>query len=203
MTWSCPTCTFDNENDADLRCSLCEMERGHDAVPTHHRVVSTNAAAAANATTGTTTTDFIDLTDDRDDRGKTKQVQKMTNNKIKEDQPSHSSLTTSRKRKAPPPQVGSTKMDDDDDKPKKEKPTLAPMFRNAKGATTTATSSTTHTFSYKVLPRRTLVEAQQDTQRILGQIFGLKRLRNLQPKAIRDALQLQSQLIVMATGGGK
>ena len=37
----------------------------------------------------------------------------------------------------------------------------------------------------------------------LQTIFKIKSLRNLQPKAIKTALQLKSQIIVMATGGGK
>jgi hypothetical protein len=60
-----------------------------------------------------------------------------------------------------------------------------------------------HSFSPTVLPKRSAEEASRDTQRILNDIFGLQKLRHLQPKAISDALQLRSQLIVMATGGGK
>jgi ATP-dependent helicase YprA (DUF1998 family) len=34
-------------------------------------------------------------------------------------------------------------------------------------------------------------------------IFGIEKLRNLQPKAVSCALQRQSQIIIMSTGGGK
>jgi superfamily II DNA helicase RecQ len=46
-------------------------------------------------------------------------------------------------------------------------------------------------------------ELYSDAQRVLQETFGLDKLRNLQPAAIRCALQLKSQIIVMATGGGK
>ena len=67
----------------------------------------------------------------------------------------------------------------------------------------TLKSCHSHSFSRTVLPKRTVEEATKDTQEVLREVFGLQELRNLQPTAIKDALQLQSQLIVMATGGGK
>ena len=46
-------------------------------------------------------------------------------------------------------------------------------------------------------------ELYADAQRVLQETFGLAKLRNLQPAAIQCALQQKSQIIVMATGGGK
>jgi hypothetical protein len=60
-----------------------------------------------------------------------------------------------------------------------------------------------HSFSLKVLPKRSEVEAESEADRILKTVFQLKCLRNLQPQAVKCALQLKSQMIVMATGGGK
>jgi ATP-dependent DNA helicase RecQ len=60
-----------------------------------------------------------------------------------------------------------------------------------------------HTFSHKLLPKRTPEDARIHTQAALESIFKLQQLRNLQPQAVENALQLKSQMIVMATGGGK
>jgi hypothetical protein len=63
-----------------------------------------------------------------------------------------------------------------------------------------------HVFRHKVLPRSDLIRTnyQPSMQKILETVFGLKSLRpNLQPAAIKCAIQGTSQMIVMATGGGK
>jgi hypothetical protein len=124
--------------------------------------------------------------------------------------------STSRKRKAP--QSKSTNDDknnklpysfSDDNRPKYS--LNAPATRNK---TTKPTSKPQqlkqkiavqypHSFSYELVAKRNPDEIKRDIQYALEKIFNLKHLRNLQPKAIQCALQLQSQMIVMATGGGK
>lgn len=57
-------------------------------------------------------------------------------------------------------------------------------------------------------PQKSYNEAQYQSllsksQQILNQTFKISNLRNLQPQAIQCALRRQSQIIVMATGGGK
>ena len=55
-----------------------------------------------------------------------------------------------------------------------------------------------HTFAYT---RRTSTEYDEEQmQHVLQEVFHLSRLRNLQPQAIRGAMEHQSQMIVMATG---
>ena len=55
-----------------------------------------------------------------------------------------------------------------------------------------------HTFAYT---RRTSTEYDaEQMQHVLQEVFHLSRLRNLQPQAIRGAMEHQSQMIVMATG---
>lgn len=44
---------------------------------------------------------------------------------------------------------------------------------------------------------------KRKAEKAMKEIFRIQKLRNLQPKAIKCALQQNSQLIVMATGGGK
>lgn len=48
-----------------------------------------------------------------------------------------------------------------------------------------------------------LPELSKESQRIMKEVFGIDKLRNLQPQAVQYALRGQSQLVVMATGGGK
>ena len=49
----------------------------------------------------------------------------------------------------------------------------------------------------------TSIQIDNDIQTALRTIFQLDELRNLQPQAVRNALHSKSQMIVMATGGGK
>mmetsp|Transcript_57732 Transcript_57732/g.64575 ORF Transcript_57732/g.64575 Transcript_57732/m.64575 type:complete len:927 (+) Transcript_57732:125-2905(+) len=44
---------------------------------------------------------------------------------------------------------------------------------------------------------------EDEVQRVMERVFKLQSLRNLQPKAIKCAMEGKSQMIVMATGGGK
>ena len=46
-------------------------------------------------------------------------------------------------------------------------------------------------------------ELKQKSEKIMQDVFGIAKLRNLQPKAVDCALQQQSQIVVLATGGGK
>lgn len=46
-------------------------------------------------------------------------------------------------------------------------------------------------------------ELKVPAKKILTDIFGIKKLRSLQPEAMTYALKRQSQIIVMATGAGK
>ena len=65
-------------------------------------------------------------------------------------------------------------------------------------AAAAASFSHGHTFAYT---RRTSTEYDaEQMQHVLHEVFHLSRLRNLQPQAIRGAMEHQSQMIVMATG---
>mmetsp|Transcript_8599 Transcript_8599/g.18554 ORF Transcript_8599/g.18554 Transcript_8599/m.18554 type:complete len:885 (+) Transcript_8599:133-2787(+) len=63
-----------------------------------------------------------------------------------------------------------------------------------------------HVFAHKVRPKEATSKNnyELDMQRVLEKVFGLEGLRpNLQPDAIQCAMQRTSQMVVMATGGGK
>ena len=59
-----------------------------------------------------------------------------------------------------------------------------------------------HSFLARVRPRSSII-SEQEVQTTLENVFGLHRLRNLQPQVVDHALKQKSQLVVMATGGGK
>ena len=127
-----------------------------------------------------------------------------------------SSQPTSRKRKStdtretkrggsPSDAIDMTELDGKNGTKKKRPATAKNKAKKSSVATLSIFSSLAkqHKFSHKVLPKRSVQEAERESNRVLTDIFQLSSLRNLQPQAVRDALQLKSQMIVMATGGGK
>ena len=63
-----------------------------------------------------------------------------------------------------------------------------------------------HVFAHTVRPKEATAKNnyESDMERVLEKVFGLEGLRpNLQPDAIQCAMQRTSQMVVMATGGGK
>jgi hypothetical protein len=137
---------------------------------------------------GETVAEVIDLVSSNDDTSKSaKQL---------------STTRASRKRKAPPPtRTSNTFFGENQAESLSSSSTQKPVVTTS--AMATKTVSYLHSLSYNVLPKRSPQEAQRDTRKALESIFQLKQLRNLQPQAVSCALQLQSQMIVMATGGGK
>jgi len=57
--------------------------------------------------------------------------------------------------------------------------------------------------SYKRIPNETFESRAKRCREIMKDVFGVPKLRNQQPKAVEGALKGQSQIVVMATGGGK
>lgn len=51
--------------------------------------------------------------------------------------------------------------------------------------------------------RKSYDELAEKAQKLLRTVFGFERMRGLQPQAVECALYRQSQIVVMATGGGK
>jgi hypothetical protein len=94
--------------------------------------------------------------------------------------------------------------------PKKSKPSSLVDARDAKQSTLHASSSiltscnSTVTTTWKTTASRDipLTELKDRAQTAMQQIFGVEKLRFLQPKAVSCALKRKSQIVVMATGGG-
>jgi RecQ family ATP-dependent DNA helicase len=95
--------------------------------------------------------------------------------------------------------------------PKKEKE--APKSRKRKAPPSSTTAAVQPDLQMQ-LPRmlgasnKTVTEIsysllKQNAQKALKEVFAIRKLRNLQPVAIKCALKRKSQMIVMATGGGK
>lgn len=63
-------------------------------------------------------------------------------------------------------------------------------------------SNARHSFSVTTVPSSRRFN-KQEVQNVLQNVFRLKELRYLQPQVVETALKQQSQLLVLATGGGK
>jgi hypothetical protein len=199
MTWSCRYCTFTNADDLSTTCSLCGMPGKRKLSVSHTGIYSK----------------IVDVTGGRDSDHRTKpQSLKRPLHSKAASSIVTAAASTNRKCKSP-----SFKKNDDHKKNvhhDSSSVTNRPKY-SLDVKVTTKTSTTTsanlqvkqtsiqypHTFSYKLVPKRNPDEIKRDVQRALENIFNLKCLRNLQPQAVQCALQLQSQMIVMATGGGK
>ena len=71
---------------------------------------------------------------------------------------------------------------------------------SAKVGTNPSTKVTVPEYAQFHLPYSTLAKQARE---ILENVFGFQELRGLQPQAVECALHRQSQIVVMATGGGK
>ena len=85
---------------------------------------------------------------------------------------------------------------------RKRKATALPASEVASTLTSTFVTSSKHRFASHVRPKSSIIDSQE-IQNILQEVFGLQKLRNLQPQVVECALKRSSQLLVLATGGGK
>jgi hypothetical protein len=69
-------------------------------------------------------------------------------------------------------------------------------------SSSSSSSSSSHRFSAQVRSKASPIK-QEEVQHVLQKVFGLKKLRNLQPQVVECTLKRNSQLLVLATGGGK
>lgn len=210
MTWSCRYCTFDNDDDSDSTCSLCGMpgKRTMDVQKEQPKIGKES--------------EIVDLTGTvNDKKNRSAYTQRFSSDS--KSMACSNSITifdesaSSRKRKAPPPAGSNDKshklhsfFTKRAPSQKVDQHTLKPCAAAKSTSITTThhqqqqtTNQYPHSFSYNLVAKRTPQQAQQDVQKSLESIFKLKNLRNLQPQAVDCALRLESQMIVMATGGGK
>ena len=172
--WSCSMCTFEHDNLALTNCDMCGSKRKSRKEMSHLASFATTTATTAK--------------------------QQTTLSFLKQPPPSESvidltladyipkAMPSSRKRRAPPAVTHEAPATIDAAsffQPKSKvssPPSLFPVFTRPK----------THSFS------------RQDIDTCLQRVFQLKSLRrNLQSEAVQNALRHESQLLILATGGGK
>ena len=232
MTWSCFYCTYDNEDDSATQCLLCgnpgnrtKQKAVSKSNSSGDQVVAnlaekTKAArktvggkpkartenSSISASTSATASTAIDLTSpdktvtgfsskrkrndsfadaDTNDSGNSNA---STSNQKRPERNFHMGLA----RRKPPP------------RPKVQRKQSTLSFTSV--SQETSHFSHGHVFSPKTLPLDDPIRKnyQSKMQTVLKNVFGLESLRrNLQPAAIQCAMEGKSQMIVMATGGGK
>ncbi|KAG7342356.1 ATP-dependent DNA helicase RecQ [Nitzschia inconspicua] len=210
MTWACRYCTFANHDDTSTTCCLCGMP-GKRTLP----------SAREPKTAKDDDPEIIDITDTANDKklpvkSHSSLPTASVSTSTVQDAAANDAPTTSRKRKAPHSTCITTTNNNNDgeihgfftnnaDLRRSHKNSTKPAPSTIKSVQQTATIHCRypHSFSYHLVPKRTSQEAKQDIRKTLDSIFKLRKLRNLQPHAINCALRLDSQMIVMATGGGK
>ena len=89
--------------------------------------------------------------------------------------------------------------------PAKEKDAAPSRKRKNPPSTTTATLTVASKLAQPTNPStaKTCEELKCHAEKVMKEVFRIQKLRYLQPMAIKCALKRKSQLIVMATGGGK
>ena len=193
MAWSCGTCTFDNGADEAVVCAICgtrrtcsseisaqvldltENEKQHE--PKRHDM---HCNATSNATSNAPSRANLLLNCN---------VKKQSNRS------NHTHTQTQRTLfggiVSVDNQVKELKV------PKKKKPRVEAT------AAATQTRMPNAADSARQVSTAPYNELQAQADDKMKNLFGIDKLRNLQPIAIQLALQKKSQIIVMATGGGK
>ncbi|KAG7363525.1 ATP-dependent DNA helicase RecQ [Nitzschia inconspicua] len=223
MTWACRYCTFANHDDTSTTCCLCGMPGKRTLLSEHEEPKTAN---------NNNDPEIIDITVCDTDTANDKKLPVKSHSylpaasvsTVQDDAVNNANAptTTSRKRKAPVSTCCITTTDNNNNNNNDGKihdffTNNTELQRSHKNSTKPVPTSTVksvqqtttiqcqypHSFSYNLVPKRTSQEAKQDIRKTLDSIFKLRKLRNLQPHAINCALQLESQMIVMATGGGK
>lgn len=233
MTWPCFYCTYDNEDDSATQCCLCGMpgnrtflkekavnnKSGSDSV-VDLTATNTNAEGEGSVSITTSTIDLTASINDNNNNNKSERafVSKRKRNFLSNEAKSNGENTndsssssrkpernfhSSLKRRKPPtrPTTTTTTTQQTQQQPRQSTLSFSSVSKPS-------SSSHGHTFAHKVVPLddpiRTGDGPKSQMQKVLETVFGLKSLRkNLQPAAIACAMRGKSQMIVMATGGGK
>ena len=180
MGWSCSGCTYRNHNDSAKACFTCGTAR-----PAGKETPS------------------IDLTDSDED---CKISAETTTTKTEAKHPA----TKKRDGGSQRPLLGGWLADESKiSKPSKKRAKTAttaaePVPSSQKLAVqTTIITVQSSSATYKPLSNEPYAVKYARSLKILKETFNIDKLRNQQPKAIECALKRQSQIVVMATGGGK
>jgi hypothetical protein len=186
MAWNCEACTFANSREHAFTCEICATVRSR-----HHSSPSSSPSSSSSLDCLPPSGAIPAL--------EFKPFTSMPKSSSTASKPTTQTTLFGKK------VVGND--DNDHDNPSSKPP------RKRKAATSssweTSSSSANNNNNVKISQYATVrshipyPELDAEAQRVLQDTFGLAKLRNLQPAAIRCALARKSQIIVMATGGGK
>lgn len=185
MAWACRYCTYSNDDNGETQCSMCGMPGKRGSASAQYPNDGGDHGSVGGGSHAPTN---IDLTWNNGESSSSSKQQGSAPPLL-----SGSSRST-RKRKAPSGTTSAATA---------LKPSAITSLEKSSLGAAAATKHYSHSFSYKVLPRRNPLDVEKDTDNVLKTVFQLERLRNLQPQAVKCALDFKSQMIVMATGGGK
>ena len=211
MTWPCFYCTYDNEDDSATQCCLCGMPGNRVKQNTatnnpRNNDDNTIRDLTGNSKASGTVSKAIDLTSQKDSANAFYSKRKRNNDdadsanaadSINSQRKLHRNFHSSLARRKPPqrPKIKETQI--------QRQSTLS--FTSISQLTTSHFSHG-HVFAHKALPLDDPIRKKYTPkmERVLKNVFGMESLRkNLQPAAIQCAMEGKSQMIVMATGGGK
>lgn len=220
MGWSCAICTFENRSDSSTLCEICETTRGESS-PTivkrpnydsssglssiqpslGHEKKSSSPRKKASGTIQATLFGSVAKPLEKkkasnksnDDKLKGKRAGKSNTALSKEESAAREDCSTSNRNN-----LGTTLL-------------IANAPANALDSTTTTTiRQRSLDFTRKVETTKvestinmSFSELKVRAKCIMKTVFGIEKLRFLQPLAITCALKRESQIIIMATGGGK
>ena len=214
MGWSCSACTFLNSVGHALQCEMCGTSRCHPLVATTSN--STSGDGNANNTskkrkvigrTNTTTT-----TTTKKKRQTTLFGTVVANEKAKRTNKKSTTNTGWGRRgggegisTSAATLSATTFTNTTTNNMPCSSQNLGSKLTTTKTITkTTKTTTTTLMTLFATLPKTVpYAELKKRANEIQTKVFGISQLRLLQPQAIECALRRQSQLIILATGGGK
>lgn len=205
-TWTCRYCTFENGNVVATICGMCGNPGKRSALQENLGNDSQNAIDLTGTISETT-----------NDTTKPSAAKRPSTSAYASTVPTTNTTGVSRKRKVPPTSNNSDSdarihpfFSNKAEQRAKCKEMLRAAIDSAAAAkskvqpkTMALSSPYPHSFSLTLVPKRSPQDAKQAVRNALDFIFHLEDLRNLQPQAVHCALRLESQMIVMATGGGK
>jgi ATP-dependent helicase YprA (DUF1998 family) len=179
MTWICWACTFNNGIDKASHCEICSTDRYEDAglVGKSATLLNLSTNEESNLSAGSSCKN--NRSAPKSTRQQTLFGQAVEKNNLKNDS------KPTKKRKALADNEGA------------KQSTLSFFTRTG--------SRTINGLSNRECADTTIPFGELKNRTVLAmrEIFKVNKLRFLQPKAVATALKRRSQLLVMATGGGK
>jgi hypothetical protein len=185
MVWSCEVCTFENRNDAKVTCEICESRRSNvgsintpESLPPSSITIARGESKQLKKPVQATLFGGIAKipeTKSVNQSKKRKETQKTLNSNLKSDvTEEYNNLSVGESRK---PESSVLAMRQDKIEFHKKSPA-------------------------KYTPK-SIEDLVQCAKKIMRNVFGVRKLRSLQPDAVTCGLKRQSQIVIMATGGGK